>query len=226
MLKTEKEFLHQEHLSTTLARNEGRDINAKAKKSLKKLICAGISILFITASAKATLVNSNSIVQDGIEYYIQTDKAVYDLGEYVEILHRVTNLRDEPLTFVFGVQQQCSFEVWDDGTRIWYEPKAVEPAGSIFTLQPGEFKEFLKDWDMMNDNGTYGTEDDFMVSPGIYYVSGQLFTTTPEGKIPESVSVSIQIIPEPSTALLVGLGVLLVNRRKSCLLTLSRRLLK
>lgn len=182
-----------------------------------------LSRISLGYTCESTLVNSNSIIVDDIEYYTQTNKSFYDLGEYVEILHRVTNLRDEPLTFVFGVQQQCSFEVWDDGTRIWYEPKAVNPAGSVFTLQPGEFKEFLKDWDMINDNGTYGTEDDFMVSLGIYYVSGQLFTTTPDGKIPESVSVSIKIIPEPATALLVGLGVLLVNRRKSRLLTLSCR---
>ena len=186
-------------------------MNGKANQRLKKLICAGISILFITAISKANLVNSNSIVVDDIEYYTQTDKAVYDLGESVEMLHRVTNLRDGPLTFVFGAQQQCSFEVWDAEERIWYWPKAVNPAGSIFTLQPGEFKEFLKDWDMMNDNGTYGTDDDFMVSPGIYYVSGQLFTTTPEGKIPESVSVSIQIIPEPATFLLLGTGLMALS---------------
>ena len=185
-------------------------MNAKAKKSLKKLICAGISILFITASAKATFVNSNSIVVDNIEYYTQTDKAIYDFGESVEMLHRVTNLRDEPLTFVFGAQQQCSFEVWDSETRIWYWPKHFNPAGSIFTLQPGELKEFLTDWDMMNDNGTFGTDDDFMVGPGIYFVWGQLLGPTPEGQIPESVSVPIQIIPEPSTLGLLGTALMVM----------------
>ncbi len=191
-------------------------MNGKDIKSLKKLICAGISILFITASAEANLVNSNSIVKDDIEYYTQTDKAVYDLGEYVEILHRVTNLREEPLTFTFGNQQQCSFEVWGGETRIWWWPKLIEPAGSGFTLQPGEFKEFLKDWDMMNDNDTITPIDDFLVSPGTYEVSGQLLCTTPEGKIPESVGVPIQIIPEPcSLGLLVtGLMAVLSYRKR------------
>jgi beta propeller repeat protein len=37
---------------TAVVRNEGRDMNGKTKKSLKKLICAGLSIFFIIASAK------------------------------------------------------------------------------------------------------------------------------------------------------------------------------
>ena len=178
-------------------------MTGRIKKILKKLACVCISILFMTVSAKATLVDSNSsIVVDNIEYYMQTNKSVYDLGESVEMLHRVTNLRDGPLTFVFGAQQQCSFGVWDGETKIWYWPKNVSPGGSIFTLQPGEFKEFLQDWDMMNDNGTWNPIDDFLVSPGIYDVSGQVWGTTYDGIIPEFVSVPIQIIPEPSSLLL------------------------
>jgi hypothetical protein len=189
---------------------EVKKMSKEAKKNLKKLICAGISILFITASAKATLVNSNSIVQDGIEYYIQTDKAVYDLGENVEILYRVTNLSDEAVMFVFAYQQQCFFEIWDDETRIWGWPKLVNPAFSDFTLQRGEFKEFLKDWDMMNDNYTLEPSDDFLVSPGIYDVSGQLMGSTSDGIISEFVSVPIQIIPEPSTLGLLWMGLMAV----------------
>jgi len=173
-------------------------MSGEANKSLKNLICAGIVTLALAGYAKANLIDSNSIVLDGIEYYMQTDRPVYDLGEDVEILHRVTNLRDEPLTFVFAYQQQCFFEIWDGETRIWGWPKLVNPAGSGFTLQPGEFKEFLKDWDMMNDNGTLEPGDDFFVSPGVYDVSGQLMGSTTDGIIPESVSVSIEIVPEPA----------------------------
>ena len=182
------------------------------KKILKKLVCAGLVILSSVVPAKATLVNSNSVVEDDIEYYMQTNKAIYDLSESVEMLHRVTNLSDEPLTFVFAYQQQCYFEVWDGETRIWGWPKLVNPAGSGFTLQPGELKEFLKDWDMMNNKGTLTPTDDFFVSPGIYDVSGQLMGSSTGGIIPESVSVPIQIIPEPATILLFGLGCLVLIR--------------
>jgi hypothetical protein len=199
---------------TSLVGNEDRDMNGKANKNLKNLICVGLITLALVIPAKATLVNSNSIVVDDIEYYTQTDNSIYDLGESVDILHRVTNLRDEPLTFVFGYQQQFHFEVWDSETRIWWWPKLFTPGGSGFTLQTGEFKEFLKDWNMMNDNDTITPFDDFLVSPGIYYASGQVWGSTSDGIIPESVSVPIQIIPEPATILLFGLGVLLVKARK------------
>ncbi|MCX5637494.1 MAG: hypothetical protein NTX52_07355 [Planctomycetota bacterium] len=42
-----------------------------------------VLVLGTVRLAKATLVNSNSIIEDGIEYYIQTDKSVYELGEGV-----------------------------------------------------------------------------------------------------------------------------------------------
>jgi len=192
-------------------------MTGRIKKILKKLACVCISILFMTVSAKATLVDSNSIVRDGIEYYIQTDKSVYDLGESVEMLYRITNLGVEDVTFGFKYQQQCSFEVWDGETRIWYWPGRVNPAGSGFTLQPGEFKEYFKDWDMIDYSG-------ILINPGIYDVTGALMRLAPgyeDRYVP--VSVQIEVIPEPATILLLGLGVLLLKARRYCPLTLSCR---
>jgi hypothetical protein len=68
------------------------------KKGLLKSIFAVLFLLPVCASAT---VNSNSIIQDDIEYYIQTDKSVYNLGEDVEMLYRVTNLRSEDVEFYF-----------------------------------------------------------------------------------------------------------------------------
>ncbi|MBA7477678.1 hypothetical protein ES707_13092 [subsurface metagenome] len=134
-------------------------------------------------------VNSNSKVEDGIEYYIQTDKAVYNLGENVEMLYRVTNLGAEDVTFEFAIQQQTYFEVSDNETRIWGWPKLVNPAGSIFTLHPGEFKEYFKEWDMINDN------TGALVIPGNYDVTGVLhYPPSHERYVP--VSVEIEIITE------------------------------
>jgi hypothetical protein len=68
------------------------------KKGLLKSIFAVLFLLPVCANAT---VNSNSIIQDDIEYYIQTDKSVYNLGEDVEMLYRVTNLRSEDVEFYF-----------------------------------------------------------------------------------------------------------------------------
>ncbi len=163
------------------------------------IVTIGLVVLGIASFAMAAP-DSNSIIKDGIEYYFQTDKFIYDLGENVEMLYRVTNLRDANVTFEFAYQQQCSFAVWDAETRIWGWPKYVNPAISSFTLQPGEFEEFSKDWNMINDN------TGVLVVPGNYDVFGTLIGSASDGTIPESVSVPIQIVPEPSSLLLMGMG--------------------
>jgi hypothetical protein len=52
-------------------------------------------MMCFSVSVNATPVNWNAIEVNDIEYYIQTDKSVYELGEDVDFLYRVTNLRDE-----------------------------------------------------------------------------------------------------------------------------------
>jgi len=195
-------------------------MNAKAKKSLKNLICAGLSILFITASAKATLVNSNSIVQDGIEYYIQTDNAVYDLGENVEILYRVTNLTDNPVSIGEKSLFSPDYDViiTDDGdTKVWQyvltlPPPPCPPETTMFHLEPYESKEYQTIWGLTNDNGTSERTDDFHVDPSIYKITGELNLFFWEKIIP--VSVSLEIIPEPTTIILLGVGLvgLILNK--------------
>ena len=61
-----------------------------------------ILVLGTAQSAIATPVNSNSIIADGIEYYVQSDKAVYDVEDNIEMLYKVTNLTSEPVTFSFS----------------------------------------------------------------------------------------------------------------------------
>jgi hypothetical protein len=191
--------------------NEGIDMYGKAKKSLKKLICAGIYILFITASAKATLVNSNSIVVDNIEYYIQTDKSVYGLGEGVELLYTITNLRDEvflvvdffPIWDILVTTNEVENfrEVW---SLHWYGGGPTGPV--LFRLEADETWEFTYIWNQIDHRGTPEIGDDTQVSPGVYIVSG-VFQGI-EGisnVIDTSVAVDITIIPEPGSLVLFGM---------------------
>ena len=184
----------------------------ETKKILKKLVCAGIVILASAVPAKATLVNSNSIVVDDIEYYIQTDKSVYDLGEGVELLYRVTNLRDEVFD-VIGF-----FPIWDilvtanEGENFreiwsfhWYGGGPLGPV--VFRLEMDETMEFTYTWTQIDHQGTPEIGDDTQVSPGVYRVSG-VFQGI-EGisnEIDTSVAIDITIIPEPGSLVLFGMG--------------------
>jgi len=181
----------------------------ETRKNVKRLFFASISILFITASAKAILVDSNSIIRDGIEYYIQTDKAVYDLGESVEMLYRVTNLRDDDVDFIFTygpLDNTCDWLVDKDELRIW--DNLDRPVTTVFTsfkLNPSESYEYSHTWDMTYKNG-----DDIL--PGNYTITGVLgYPSSHERYVP--VSVQTEIIPEPATILFLGLGVLLLKMR-------------
>jgi|GEM_PF-1925087 len=209
-----------------LVRKEGSKMTGGTKKILKKLVCAGIVTLVLVGCAKATLVDSNSIVRDGIEYYIQTNKSVYNLGENVEILYRITNLADEewwvrglaPVQdIVVAAKEGEDFnEIWKWG---WYNVPIAGPG--VLSLQPNESAEISDIWPQIDWMETWELEDDAQVPPGTYRITGVLdgYRAWPEPPmgIHTSVSVDITIIPEPSSLVLfvVGLAVLnSVNRRR------------
>jgi len=157
-------------------------------------------------------VNWNAVVADNIEYYTQTDKAVYVLGDNVDILHRVTNLRDEEITFEFAnLQDYMYFEVSQVGSLIWAYPSGpVNPAVWDLTLQAGDNAEGSLVWEMVDGQGS-------PVAPGVYDVSAVLQGTGKDGTDPLSVSVSIQIVPEPASVTLVllgGVGLVAVSRHR------------
>lgn len=112
-----------------------------------------------------TPVNSNSIVKDGIEYYIQTDKAVYDLGGDVEMLYRVTNLTDEDVEFLFWYSVEWNFWVNNGGENIWTAVTGWWAYINTLELRPGQAKEYLYTWNMEDSEGT-------LVAPGQYDVTG------------------------------------------------------
>ena len=175
---------------------------------------------FGTGSLRAELAaltpNSNSVVEGGIEYYIQTDKAVYDLGENVDILYRVTNLTENPITLGEGHRwPDCyGFIVKDNAdNNVWLLPRDIPILPTMnFGLSAYGSREYERLWNMMNDNGTSLEIDDFPVPPGLYTVTGELWLYDPYEKVP--VSVSIEIIPEPATVLFLGLGSLALIRRR------------
>jgi hypothetical protein len=182
------------------------------KTKIKCIFSVLFLILGMPLVARATLVDSNSIIRDGIEYYIQTDKSVYDLGEDVEILFRITNLRDEQWDVIalgpvkdisiVGKTDEISYEIW---RWSWLNPPP--PGPMVLRLEAGESKEFHKTWAQIDAKGTWDLGDDTPVPPGTYWISGIVQGHggyDPPKRIDEIVSINITIVPEPSAVAFFG----------------------
>ena len=160
------------------------------------------------------------MVQDGIEYYIETNKPVYDLGEDVEILYRITNQTDEEWTVrgvgrIFDVvvestEEEGFREVW---SRYWTSP-VMAPGPVLLRLQPNESSGMRVTWDQMDYQLTRNPGDDIEVGPGTYRVLGVLDLTPGVADLPySSVGIDITVIPEPGSLWLFSLALLLARRR-------------
>jgi hypothetical protein len=138
------------------------------------------------------VVNSNSKIENGIEYYIQTNKSVYILGENVEMLYRVTNLGDEDVTFWFPRRPVWNFWVEKGQENIWRAVNAWQYIITEFTLTPGESREFPDIgpsyiWNMRDSENN-------LVNVGKYNVIGGLYAGS-EAHDYTKVAVPIRIIP-------------------------------
>ncbi|MHC4571446.1 MAG: right-handed parallel beta-helix repeat-containing protein [Planctomycetota bacterium] len=112
--------------------------------------------------------DSNSIVQDGIEYYIQTDKSIYNLGENVQMLFRVTNLRTENVIIGCSRSPEFNLLVQKDGETIWKKYEGWYWFSPGVELLAGESEEIVHSWDMKDYNGN-------PVEPGMYDVVGVMY---------------------------------------------------
>jgi hypothetical protein len=182
------------------------------KKAILSIVLA-VLLLGTAPIAMATL-NSNSIVEDGIEYYVQTNKPVYNLGENVEMLYRVTNLRSEDVVFYLPNSPAWNFWVEKDGENIWTAVEGWYTVSSGFTLAPSEFKEFpvfspYYVWDMRNNENN-------LINVGEYDVIGGFDAGAAENYYYSRVSVPITIVPEPcSLAFLLASMVYFIKKRRT-----------
>ncbi|MHC4842901.1 MAG: PEP-CTERM sorting domain-containing protein [Planctomycetota bacterium] len=164
--------------------------------------------LFVPSVSKADLVNSNFIVLDDMEYYIQTNQSVYDLGENVELLYRVTNLGTEETTFYFPQDPEWNFWAYKNQENVWRAVNGWWTRSTSLTLSPSESEEYSYIWDMVDSDG-------YLVESRGYDIVGGLFSTSGGYEYTE-VEVPITIVPEPSSLALLIIGVSVVGhfRRK------------
>ena len=94
------------------------------KRKIVKVITLTIIICF-SASVNATPVNWNAIEVNDVEYYVQTDKSTYLLGEDVEMLYRITNLGQESITYTVSWNPVWNFWAETSGQHIWTDRKST-----------------------------------------------------------------------------------------------------
>jgi hypothetical protein len=170
-----------------------------------------VLMLGVTSVAMA-VPNSNSIIEDGIEYYIQTDKAIYNLGDDVEMLFRVTNLTDSDVQIGCSRSGEFNLLVEDDDNTVWAAAHWFLWFSPGIELSSGESINIPYIWDMLDDN-------DNLVTLGIYDVVGLMYNEPwnyyNHGEyVLTEVAVPINIIPEPTTILLLSLGAGLMVRMR------------
>ena len=163
----------------------------------------------------------NSKVEYGIEYYIETDKALYDLGEDIEFLYKVTNVTNENVLIYCSMSPELNVEIQNsDGDTIWLLFPLGLPYSHGVRLAPGESRVLSGySWEM-TDYEDYPIEPGDYLEPGNYRVVGIMYNQgwnlyQQGNPVPTEIAVEIMIIPEPATGLLLGLGSLgLLRRRK------------
>ena len=160
----------------------------------------------------SALGNSHAAVLDGIEYYIETDKSVYQLGEDVEMVFRVTNLRDQDVSMTCASSPYFNQMVLQNSQTIWLRFIGYLTILTDVDLAPNEFIENSYSWNMIDRNN-------ILIGPGEYdvvgimyngpwnYLENRDFTDT-------EIGVAITIVPEPGTLFLLLPGIVVLARKK------------
>ena len=191
--------------------------------SRASILTAAAVVVAVVAQSRGNIlpVNSNSKVEYGIEYYIETDKTVYDLGEPVEFLYKVTNVTNENVLIYCSMSPELNVVIQNSEEETVLMRFCAWLASSRgVRLAPGESRALSGySWEMTDYEG-YPVEPGAYLEPGNYHVVGIIYNQgwnlyRQDNPVPTEIAVEIMIIPEPATGLLLGLGSLgLLRRRK------------
>ena len=179
---------------------------------MKKAVSIIIMILGTASSLANAEIVSNSMVVDDIEYYMQTDDSIYNLGEDIEMLFRVTNLREEDVTIFCSREPEFDFFVQQNGQTVWSLIDWFKWYSPGVEILAGEFEEWIYTWDMIGN-------DENPVGIGTYNVVGVMYNEPWNdyyygSYTPSEVAVEITIVPEPCSLALFTAGIVYLRKRK------------
>jgi len=131
-----------------------------------------------------------------VDITVATDKESYLIGEEVIVSVIAYNPNPEPVTLGFSSSLVASYLM--DDTYDWAEGRIFQPVSLQITIQPYNFKtkELLHGYDEMAI---------YPLDVGIHTVTGEFVGYG------HSAPLQFEVIPEPTTLLLFGLGALLLR---------------
>ncbi len=173
----------------------------KPKNNMLPKLCI-IPLMLLCGSLTSSL--EGGILPTPFEYALETDKAIYQLGETVYVSHTITNTLDVSVELEF--RKEPGFDLWvmQGDSTIYIEYPFAKWVTWTRTFEPGEILEFDYTWDMTDNDGN-------PVLPGEYDMVGVNYGDD------NHVITNITIVPEPATVTLMGLagiyGAFFLNRR-------------
>ena len=163
------------------------------------LIATALVAILPCASARADLLTRDHGIDGPIpsapielEFLIQTDKGIYEVGERVHITYRIANPHDVRIIHETNAGPPFSVAAAREGETVWWSSAGFWLAFERVTFDPGRVIETEYWWEMVDMAGN-------RLPPGPYDVVGL------SGMSPE-VRTSITIVPEPGTLFLLGSG--------------------
>lgn len=134
--------------------------------------------------------------QEGLRFSLTTDLHDYFLGNKVSFTYRLSNTTKE--NRLLGQVPNCNYcidqvRILRAGEEIWRSCRVIPPCGQKdLSLTPGETREYVTEWWMVNDHGTIETEDDTPIPPDLYTAIAELQVDNLAHHLPVSIQIIIQ----------------------------------